>query len=74
MENKKVFNFSAGPAMMPVEVMQQVQAEFLNWHSMGVSIAEISHRSQTYIDLTKQIEKDFSKATYYEKNKIIKEF
>lgn len=55
---KSVFNFSAGPAMMPVEVMQQAQKEFLNWHEMGVSVAEISHRSQAFIDLAKQTEAD----------------
>ena len=55
---KNIFNFSAGPAMMPVEVMQQVQKEFLNWNNTGVSVAEISHRSQPFIDLTKHIEKD----------------
>lgn len=54
----KVFNFSAGPATMPVEVMQQAQAEFLNWHNIGASVAEISHRGQIYMDLTKEIEKD----------------
>lgn len=54
--NKTIYNFSAGPAMMPAEVMQQVQAEFLNWHGMGVSVAEISHRGAPYMELTKQIE------------------
>src|SRR3990167_1512607 len=56
--SNKIFNFSAGPAMMPAEVMQQVRDEFLNWNNSGVSVAEISHRSQPYIDLAKQAEKD----------------
>ncbi len=55
---KNIFNFSAGPAMMPPEVMQQAQTEFLNWHGTGVSIAEISHRSQPYLDVAKQAEND----------------
>ncbi|PIZ03921.1 MAG: 3-phosphoserine/phosphohydroxythreonine transaminase [Gammaproteobacteria bacterium CG_4_10_14_0_8_um_filter_38_16] len=55
---KNIFNFSAGPAMMPIEVMQQAQAAFLNWHDLGVSVSEISHRSQPFIDLAKQSEKD----------------
>ena len=55
---KTVFNFSAGPAMMPMEVMHQVRDEFLNWHDTGISIAEISHRSQTFMDLLKQIKKE----------------
>ena len=54
----KIFNFSAGPAMMPPEVMKQAQAEFLNWNNLGVSVAEISHRSQPFLDLVKEIEKD----------------
>lgn len=51
-----IYNFSAGPAMMPAEVMQEAQAEFLNWHGLGVSVAEISHRGVPYMELTKQIE------------------
>lgn len=55
---KKVYNFFAGPAMIPVEVMQQAHQEFLNWNNMGLSIMEISHRSNEFIDLTKKIEKE----------------
>ena len=44
----KVFNFGAGPAMLPEPVMQQIQAEFLDYHDMGVSVIEISHRSQEF--------------------------
>lgn len=58
MHPNKVFNFSAGPSMMPQDVMKQVQAEFLNWHGMGVSVAEISHRGQIFIDLAEQAKKD----------------
>ena len=42
---KRVFNFGAGPAMLPLEVMQQAQAEFLNYQNLGASVIEISHRS-----------------------------
>lgn len=44
--------------MMPVEVMQQVQAEFLNWQGKGVSVAEISHRSEAFVAVAKQAEQD----------------
>lgn len=54
----QVFNFSAGPAMMPTEVMQQVQREFLNWHGMGVSVAEISHRGEAFMALAQQSKND----------------
>ncbi len=55
---KTVFNFSAGPSMMPQDVMKQVQAEFLDWHGMGVSVAEISHRGKPFMDLAEQSKKD----------------
>lgn len=45
---KRVFNFGAGPAMLPLEVMEKAQAEFLNYQDMGASIIEISHRSKEF--------------------------
>ncbi len=53
-----IFNFSAGPAMLPVEVMKQAQAEFCNWHNFGSSIMEMSHRSPQYIEVAKEAEQD----------------
>src|SRR3990167_8396910 len=53
-----IFNFSAGPAMMPIEVMLQAQKEFLNWNNMGISVAEVSHRSQPFVNLANQSIKD----------------
>jgi len=46
---EKVFNFGAGPAMLPVPVMEKIQSEFLNYHGMGVSAIEISHRSKEFM-------------------------
>src|SRR5690606_1301356 len=43
-----VYNFGAGPAMLPVSVMQQIQREFLDFQGMGVSLIEISHRSKEF--------------------------
>jgi phosphoserine aminotransferase len=43
-----VYNFGAGPAMLPVPVMKQIQEEFLNYRNMGASIIEISHRSKEF--------------------------
>lgn len=54
----KIYNFSAGPAMLPASVMQQAQAEFLDWQSMGRSVMEISHRSKEYIALAETAEQD----------------
>lgn len=46
--SKQVYNFGAGPAMLPRPVMEQIQAEFLDYKGMGVSIIEISHRSKEF--------------------------
>lgn len=45
---KRAYNFNAGPSAMPLEVLQQVQAEFLDFQGTGMSIVEISHRSEAY--------------------------
>ncbi|MBM88759.1 MAG: 3-phosphoserine/phosphohydroxythreonine aminotransferase [Gammaproteobacteria bacterium] len=44
----RVFNFGAGPAMLPTSVMQKAQQEFLNYAGMGASVIEISHRSKEF--------------------------
>ncbi len=43
-----VYNFGAGPAMLPIPVMERIQEEFLNFQDMGVSLIEISHRSKEF--------------------------
>ncbi|NLS11369.1 3-phosphoserine/phosphohydroxythreonine transaminase [Vibrio sp. SM6] len=53
-----VFNFSAGPAALPKAVMQQAQQELLNWHNLGTSVMEISHRSKEFIAVAEQAEQD----------------
>lgn len=45
---ERVYNFNAGPSAMPLEVLQEVQAEFLNFQNTGMSVVEISHRSKEY--------------------------
>ncbi|KMT66517.1 3-phosphoserine/phosphohydroxythreonine transaminase [Catenovulum maritimum] len=55
---KPIFNFCAGPAMLPKAVMAQAQQEFVNWNDLGCSVMEISHRSANYIDVAKQAEQD----------------
>lgn len=44
----RVYNFGAGPAMLPLEVMEKAQAEFLDYNNMGASVIEISHRSKEF--------------------------
>lgn len=53
---KTIYNFSAGPAMLPPEVMAQAQREFCNWQDRGISVMEISHRSGWFLDLIANIE------------------
>lgn len=52
------YNFCAGPAMLPAEVMQQAQSEFINWQNSGSSVMEISHRSKPFIEVAATAEQD----------------
>ncbi|GAB5497992.1 MAG: 3-phosphoserine/phosphohydroxythreonine transaminase [Pseudohongiellaceae bacterium] len=47
----RVYNFGAGPAMLPLEVMEKAQAEFLDYNNMGASVIEISHRSREFDEI-----------------------
>ena len=44
-----IYNFCAGPAMLPQAVMQKAQQELIDWNGLGVSVMEISHRSKEFI-------------------------
>lgn len=54
----KTFNFSAGPAMLPVEVMRKAADEFINWNNTGMSIMEMSHRSADFMGVLHKMEGD----------------
>ena len=56
---KTIFNFSAGPCVLPKEVLKQAQDEMMNWHGSGVSVMEMSHRSKEFIEITESAERDF---------------
>ncbi|MBK8461648.1 MAG: 3-phosphoserine/phosphohydroxythreonine transaminase [Nigerium sp.] len=45
----RVYNFSAGPAMMPLEVLERARTELLDWRGSGMSVMEVSHRSKAFI-------------------------
>ncbi len=47
----RVWNFSAGPAMLPLPVLLQIQKEILNYGSSGESVVEMSHRSKVFVDI-----------------------
>ena len=48
---KRAYNFNAGPSAMPLEVLLEAQEEFLNYKNTGMSIIEMSHRSNEYAAL-----------------------
>lgn len=54
----QVFNFSAGPAMLPVEVLRQAQQELCDWQGLGTSVMEISHRSKEFMQVAETAEQD----------------
>jgi phosphoserine aminotransferase len=56
---KTICNFSAGPCVLPKEVLKQAQDEMMNWHGSGVSVMEMSHRSKEFIEITETAERDF---------------
>ncbi len=55
----RVYNFSAGPAMLPEEVLQTAASEMLDYHGCGMSVMEMSHRSKVFDALIKETEADF---------------
>ena len=52
------WNFSAGPAAIPEDVLREAQAEMLEWQGSGMSVMEMSHRSPEYIDLADKARQD----------------
>lgn len=54
----RVYNFSAGPAVLPEEVLKEAAAEMLDYNGTGMSVMEMSHRSKAYDDIIKTAEKD----------------
>lgn len=54
----RVYNFSAGPAVLPVEVLEEARDEMLNYKNSGMSVMEMSHRSKTYDEIIKTAEAD----------------
>ncbi|MHB1238468.1 MAG: 3-phosphoserine/phosphohydroxythreonine transaminase [Gallionella sp.] len=53
-----IYNFSAGPAVLPKAVLQQAQAELIDWHGSGMSVMEMSHRGREYMGIHAQAEAD----------------
>lgn len=54
----RVYNFSAGPAILPEEVLREAQAEMMDYRGTGMSVMEMSHRSKTFEAIIQEAEKD----------------
>ncbi|MFC4024383.1 3-phosphoserine/phosphohydroxythreonine transaminase [Oceanobacillus longus] len=54
---KRVYNFSAGPSMLPLQVLEKAQEEVVNYRNSGMSVMELSHRSGLFTDIITEAEK-----------------
>ncbi len=54
----RVYNFSAGPAALPEEVLKQAREEMLDWQGSGMSVMEMSHRGKEFMSIAAQAEAD----------------
>lgn len=53
---KRIYNFGAGPAMLPEPILKEAQEELLNWKNLGMSVLEIGHRTEEFKELLKHAE------------------
>lgn len=58
MKYGRVYNFSAGPAIMPLPVLEEIQSEVLNYNNSGMSVMEMSHRSAVFSEILAESKKD----------------
>lgn len=65
---RRVYNFSAGPSMLPNEVLKQARHELLDWHGTGMSVMEMSHRSPEFESIARQAEADLRELLAIPKN------
>ena len=54
----QIYNFSAGPAVLPKEVLAQARDEMMDWHDSGMSIMEMSHRGKEFLGIAAEMEAD----------------
>ena len=54
----RVYNFSAGPAVLPVEVLKEAQEEMMDYRGCGMSVMEMSHRSSMFQEIIDEAEAD----------------
>lgn len=58
MEERRVYNFSAGPGELPKSVLRQAQSEMMDWNGTGHSVMEMSHRSAHFISIAEKARQD----------------
>ena len=68
MKYDRIYNFSAGPAMMPEPVLEEIAAEVLNYRGSGMSVMEMSHRSKVFQDILAQAEADLRELMHIPEN------
>nr|WP_306671497.1 3-phosphoserine/phosphohydroxythreonine transaminase [Endozoicomonas sp. ONNA2] len=56
--DNRVYNFSAGPAPIPYDVLQQARDEMMNWQDVGASVMEVSHRGKAFLAVAHEAEQD----------------
>src|SRR4026208_2238374 len=64
----RVLNFSPGPAVLPLEVLEQAREELLDWHGTGMSVMEMSHRGKAFVSIAEQAEADLRELLAVPKN------
>ena len=58
MKYDRVYNFSAGPAMMPEPVLEEIRDEMMNYQGSGMCVMEMSHRSKVFAKIAEEAEQD----------------
>ena len=61
MSTDRVFNFSSGPSMLPLPVLEQAAAEMVNYRGSGMSVMEMSHRSEVYLAIFEEVKADLKR-------------
>ena len=64
----RVYNFSAGPAVLPEEVLKEAQEEMLDYRGCGMSVMEMSHRSKVFQQIADEAEADLRKLMHIPDN------
>ena len=58
---ERVYNFSAGPSMLPLEVLEKAQSELICYGESGMSVMEMSHRSKDFVQIIESAEASLRK-------------